>query len=129
METFGFIILSYVHANYNKQIKPILQNRLLNYQEKIIQIIDKLLEVAKQDLKQYEQNCKDIASVLFKHIIKFQKDNFKNNRISEYFTTCAMHSTGIDLRKFADDQDYFNAQVQQAYMHYNQNLFPTFPAN
>ncbi|CAD8200330.1 unnamed protein product [Paramecium pentaurelia] len=136
MQTYGFHVLAYfVHFN-NKQLTPIFNNRSINYIQKLLMIIDQLENQNKDEIQglcQQLQNLqfkKSIADIILKHICKFERDQFKSNNINVFFANQAMQSQHTDLQKFADDEGYYQQEVLQAFISYEDNQqFPTFSLN
>ncbi|CAD8100449.1 unnamed protein product [Paramecium primaurelia] len=136
MQTYGFHVLAYfVHFN-NKQLTPIFNNRSINYIQKLLMIIDQLENENKDEIQglcQQLQNLqfkKSIADIILKHICKFERDQFKSNNINIFFANQAMQSQHTDLQKFADDEGYYQQEVLQAFISYEDNQqFPTFSLN
>ncbi|CAD8116513.1 unnamed protein product [Paramecium sonneborni] len=136
MQTYGFPLIAYfVHFN-NKQLTPIFNNRSINYTQKILKIIDQLLIENKEEIKGLCEQLlqpkfkQSIADIILKHICKFERDQFKSNNINAFFANQSMQSQHTDLQKFADDEEYYQQQILQTYISYeDQQQFPTFSLN
>ncbi|CAD8189161.1 unnamed protein product [Paramecium octaurelia] len=136
MQTYGFPVLAYfVHFN-NKQLTPIFNNRSITYIQKLLMIIDLLVNENKEEIQGLSQQLqnpqfqKSIADTILKHICKFERDQFKSNNINAFFANQAMQSQNTDLQKFADDEGYYQQEILQAFISYEDvQQFPTFSLN